>query len=140
MILIKLLTILDEKDGIWYSGIVAYGKEYVFSQLGVESANPVSLFSKHLSLVFVNFLISDILILFFIKLYGLISTSICQHWRRLRKWIRSVFLFDQQISTSTNFPTVLFTCPIGFFLIWQAKCKQYYITRPWVILQRPISN
>ena len=35
------VCISDEKDGIWYSGIVAYGKEYVFSQLGVESACPV---------------------------------------------------------------------------------------------------
>jgi len=36
----NLIICKDEKDGIWYSGIVAYGKEYVFSQLGVESANP----------------------------------------------------------------------------------------------------
>ena len=35
------VCISDEKDGIWYSGIVAYGKEYVFSQLGVESVSPV---------------------------------------------------------------------------------------------------
>ena len=29
-------------SGIWYAGIVVFGKEYAFSQAGVESTRPVS--------------------------------------------------------------------------------------------------
>ena len=32
----------NDGGGIWYAGIVAYGKEYAFSQAGVESTQPVS--------------------------------------------------------------------------------------------------
>ena len=28
-------------SGIWYAGIVVFGKEYAFSQAGVESTRPV---------------------------------------------------------------------------------------------------
>ena len=37
----------DNVCGIWYAGIVVFGKEYAFSRAGVESTNPVS---KHLIL------------------------------------------------------------------------------------------
>ena len=32
----------DNVCGIWYAGIVLFGKEYAFSQAGVESTNPVN--------------------------------------------------------------------------------------------------
>ena len=30
-----------DSSGIWYAGIVVFGKEYAFSQAGVESTRPV---------------------------------------------------------------------------------------------------
>ena len=32
-----------DSSGIWYAGIVVFGKEYAFSQAGVESTLPVSI-------------------------------------------------------------------------------------------------
>ena len=33
----------DQTCGIWYTGIVLFGKEYAFSQAGIECTIPVSI-------------------------------------------------------------------------------------------------
>lgn len=34
-------------EGIWHTGIVAYGREYFFGPVGIQSARPVSVPAKY---------------------------------------------------------------------------------------------